>query len=92
MKVKWLNGIIKKIKEWLDVKCNVHWIKKHKKDLREKYGGKSIIVYNQKVIAAECNHQNIPMEKRTIRGSVWYEVPSMKLNFEQHIIDIKYER
>lgn len=50
MKVKWLNGIIKKIKEWLDVKRNVHWIKKHKKDLREKYGGKSIIVYNQKLL------------------------------------------
>jgi deoxycytidylate deaminase len=92
LKVKWLNGIIKKIKEWLDVKRNVHWIKKHKKDLREKYGGKSIIVYNQKVIATECNHRNIPMEKCTIRGSVWYEVPSMKQKFEQHIINIKYER
>ena len=32
------------------------------------------------------------MEKCTIRGSVWYEVPSMKQKFEQHIINIKYER
>ena len=68
--MKWLNGIIDKVKKSLAVKCNIHWIKKHKKELREKYGGKSIIV----------------------QGSVWYEVPNMKLNFEQHIIDIKYER
>ena len=87
-----MNGIIDKVKKSLAVKRNIHWIKKHKNELREKYGGKSIIVYNQKVIAAEADHRNIPMEKCTIQGSVWYEVPNMKLNFEQHIIDIKYER
>lgn len=63
--MKWLNGIIDKVKKSLAVKCNIHWIKKHKKELRENMVANLLLYIIKKLLP----------QKPTIVIFQWRSVP-----------------